>query len=183
MQFCVTPLPAKGAPRTVFALFLWLAPVMAISAPTNLSDDPGGRILSRPYLLVTGIMSLRFAEPPPPPDLTTRLPAGAPATLLTADAPPESASAAKSVTAADKPAEAGAAKAAAGASTDPTGPAERDKATAAIPPSIIPDDTRPKVKAEDFLPFFQFPGSPTNDAPVSPPPGRQPPSTATYRQQ
>lgn len=27
------------------------------------------------------------------------------------------------------------------------------------PPAILPDDTRPHVRAEDFLPFFQIPGA------------------------
>ncbi len=60
------------------------------------------------------------------------------------------------------------------------------------PPPILPDDTRPKVRAEDFLPFFQFPGSaaagdvtvvvPTTPGGV-PAPATQPRSSATYRQQ
>ena len=28
-----------------------------------------------------------------------------------------------------------------------------------VPPAILPDDTRPHVRAEDFLPFFQIPGA------------------------
>jgi hypothetical protein len=48
----------------------------------------------------------------------------------------------------------------------------------------LPDDTRPKVRAEDFLPFFQFPGTaPAEVAPPPPPPASLPLSTATYSQQ
>jgi hypothetical protein len=60
------------------------------------------------------------------------------------------------------------------------------------PPPILPDDTRPKVRAEDFLPFFQFPGSASANgdvtvvAPVpssAPTAAPLPASSATYRQQ
>jgi hypothetical protein len=55
-------------------------------------------------------------------------------------------------------------------------------------PAILPDDTKPQVHAEDFLPYFQFPGAHANPndvtvAPAPPVPGLQPPSSATYRQQ
>ena len=45
------------------------------------------------------------------------------------------------------------------------------------PPAILPDDTRPVIKAEDFLPFFQVPGA---GAPA--PSAGLPPSSATYTQ-
>lgn len=62
---------------------------------------------------------------------------------------------------------------------------------AKTPAAILPDDTRPKVRAEDFLPFFQFPGNtpangdvtvvaPVPNAPTAAP---LPASSATYRQQ
>ena len=37
------------------------------------------------------------------------------------------------------------------------------------PAAILPDDTRPVIRAEDFLPYFQVPGA-------------LPPSSATYTQ-
>ncbi len=49
----------------------------------------------------------------------------------------------------------------------------------AAQPSIIPDDMRPRVRTEEFLPFFQLPG-PSSPAPQSP--DAVPPSSATYRQ-
>lgn len=78
-------------------------------------------------------------------------------------------------------------------------PAEQNPTTPAVNPApddktgktfkpILPDDTRPKVRAEDFLPFFQPPGANPNpnDVTVAPPPaepGTPTPSSATYRQQ
>lgn len=56
---------------------------------------------------------------------------------------------------------------------------------------ILPDDARPTVRPEDFLPYFQYPGSGSksggviiiNPVPATPPaPGTLPPSSATYIQ-
>jgi hypothetical protein len=56
---------------------------------------------------------------------------------------------------------------------------------------ILPDDARPTVRPEDFLPFFQYPGSGsksgaviiTNPVSLTPAvPGTLPPSSATYIQ-
>jgi hypothetical protein len=58
-----------------------------------------------------------------------------------------------------------------------------------VPPPVLPDDVGPKARPEDFLPFFQFPGTgahggDTVAAPAAPAtPGQLPPSTATYEQQ
>ena len=57
-------------------------------------------------------------------------------------------------------------------------------------PAIIPDDTRPQIRAEDFLPFFQFPAAGSNGAlnvivPVPREPASPvslPTSSATYTQ-
>jgi hypothetical protein len=57
------------------------------------------------------------------------------------------------------------------------------------PPSIMPDDVAPKVRPEDFLPYFQFPGTeaPSNDVNASsqagPAPKAIPGSSATYQEQ
>lgn len=56
------------------------------------------------------------------------------------------------------------------------------------PVSILPDDTRREIRAEDVLPYFQFPGSSDSGAIAIPviinqAPAAAPPSTATYRQQ
>lgn len=179
MQFRDPPPPAPGAPRTVIVLFIWLAPVVALTAPIILSDDPSGRILSRPYLQVASAMPLRFAEAPPPPDLTSHLPAGAPPRISAAPAPEDTPAKDRP----EPPVETHAAIKPSASANDIILPPEKEKASAPTPPAILPDDTHPKVKAEDFLPFFQFPGGATSDTYVPPQPGRQPPSTATYRQQ
>ena len=75
-----------------------------------------------------------------------------------------------------------------------TAPAAETPATPppAEPAPIIPDETRPRVQPEDFLPYFQFPGSPGTPRDVSVaaplnlapnPPHHGTPSTAIYRQQ
>jgi hypothetical protein len=61
--------------------------------------------------------------------------------------------------------------------------------TSEKPISILPDDTRREIRAEDVLPFFQFPGAPDGGALAVPfttssPRGTAaPPSSATYKQQ
>jgi hypothetical protein len=55
-------------------------------------------------------------------------------------------------------------------------------------PSILPDDTHPSTRAEDFLPFFQFPSGKDVTVAVppsaarAPAPGHLPASSATYQQ-
>ena len=83
--------------------------------------------------------------------------------------------------------------------TDTTAQATVDKSGATTPappatkppPAIIPDDLRPAVRAEDFLPYFQMPGSARNLGDVTllmpvprsaPAPAAIPPSSATYTQ-
>ena len=57
------------------------------------------------------------------------------------------------------------------------------------PVSILPDDTKREIRAEDVLPFFQFPGAPESGAVAVPfttsqPRGTTaPPSSASYKQQ
>ncbi len=72
----------------------------------------------------------------------------------------------------------------------PTGETVIASSEKSTPLSILPDETRPQVRPEDFLPYFQAPGSgqhPNVDVvmpvpwgtPVNPPPI---PSSATYIQ-
>lgn len=55
------------------------------------------------------------------------------------------------------------------------------------PISILPDDTRREIRAEDVLPYFQFPGSADSGTAIpviiNQAPAAAPPSSATYRQQ
>jgi hypothetical protein len=49
-------------------------------------------------------------------------------------------------------------------------------------PSIIPDEMRPRVRTEEFLPFFQLPGPGGAAVPPAQPPASPPRSSATYEQ-
>jgi hypothetical protein len=160
---------------------LSLLPVVAISAP-SVAPEPSADPISRPYLTTVGSPALRFGEPIPPPDLTVRPAAAAPPQPSDDHVVTEASKA--DVTVTPPVATPAVETAPAAASTKPAAPGK--------PPSaILPDDTRPKVRAEDFLPFFQFPTSaPANGdvtvvAPVSsaPAPAPMPASSATYRQQ
>lgn len=153
--------------------------------PGNRGGYPAADGGSLPYLRITGALALRFsAPPPPPPDLTTKPAASAPPFPIEA-APMASAPAPLPTTTAPLPEPA--AKTPATTTSTPTEPAS----VISNPPSeILPDDTRPTTRPEDFLPYFQFPGS-TGDVNVimpatparQPAPGQLPPSSATYTQQ
>ncbi len=148
-----------------------------LSAAPSRSAGP-----TRPYLAWVAAPALRFAEAPPPPDLSVRPPAGAPPNLPALD--PASDPAPALVPAATPTLQ----------PPVPHDPATLSDAKVPTPPParIIPDDTRPAVRPEDFLPFFIFPGhvqGPGNPTVVLPgsltpaTPGTQPLSTATYRLQ
>jgi hypothetical protein len=136
---------------------------------------------SVPYLLAFSSPSLRFQEAPP--DLATRpaaagppMPGLNPAETAVAQA---NASAAHPAATQDQPALA--------EKSEPKPPGLA--APKATPTAILPDETRPQVRPEDFLPYFQIPGAtpPAGDVTPYVPPARSapvalPPSTATYRQ-
>jgi hypothetical protein len=160
-------------------LLLWLAPAVAISAPSVAPEIPVG--MTRPYLAIVGAPGLRFAErisapanwsPPPhsnqPPQPTKEEPAK-----------PDSETSAPSESKAHTQ---GAPDIAVGPETNPATPQQPiGKQSPGNPPvPILPDDSHPKVRPEDFLPFFQFPGlyHEINNNPNPPPT----PSSATYRQ-
>jgi hypothetical protein len=142
-----------------------------------------------PYLPITGAPPLRFQEASPPPDLVARPPAAAPP--MPALTPTESsvalanAAAARSATVSTEPLPATTPGVESPASKDtPTAPAK-------TPAPILRDDARPAIRPEDFLPYFQIPGSAQNPADVTlfvpapknaPAPAPLPPSSATYRQ-
>ncbi|MBA4137965.1 MAG: hypothetical protein C0518_11665 [Opitutus sp.] len=161
-----------------FRLVLSLAPAVAISASSSVAPEYSPIPGSRPYLTSTGAPGLRFGEAPPPPDL--RPAAGAP------PQPKE-----EFFASADEQAAAETLHLAPDAAV-PTPAPDIKPAPAKISPAILPDDTRSKVRAEDFLPFFQFPGSASHPgdvtvvvpaAPGAAAPAPLPPSSATYRQQ
>ena len=166
----VAPAKPGHALRGLACLLLlgWAArPTLARAAVPR--TDPAQS--SSPYLRASGPLSLRFEPAPVPKELTARPAASGPPFPL-----PESAPTAEHPPVASEPE-------AKPALPDVILPAT-PSAAPVTPPPIIPDDTRPRVQAEDFLPYFRFP-SPPEAALVLPPnpPHHATPSTATYRQQ
>lgn len=194
------PQPSRGVRRAWHCLSLLLLPTIAIHGVHALpvrrtaGSGPAGKgAAPTPYLPVTGAPPLRFHEPPPP-DLVMRPPAAAPPTpALT---PTESsvaaanAAAAQSATVSAEPTPAAPAPEPAPV-IDPGKPSETVAPPVKTPPPILRDDTRPAVRPEDFLPYFQIPGAAQHPADVTllvpaprnaPAPAPLPPSSATYRQ-
>jgi len=183
MNLRAQPPNTAGLCRVGRRLLLGLLPSMLVATP-SLTPDSHSPTRSRPYLAVLGSSPLRIQEAAPPADLSVHPPAGAPpqpmaeapgspvAILPQAEAPTSAETTPQSIPQGTE---------------SPSGPAPDGKPTKPAK-SILPDDTRPKVRAEDFLPFFQPPGANSNPndvtvAPTPPAPGIQPPSSATYRQQ
>jgi hypothetical protein len=190
-------LPA-GVRRVLRCFSLLLLPLLAPEAapafprPRNSfgsgADRPESEAL--PYLSFVGAPPLRIQRATPPPDLVAR-PASAapPVPPLT---PTESAVALANAAAARSTA--------ASTRANDEGPVTDLKPEVApppapakpAPPSILPDDTRPQVRPEDFLPYFQIPGSAKSSGEVNvimpastftaPSSAPLPPSSATYTQ-
>jgi hypothetical protein len=148
---------------------------------------------SAPYLPTAGALPLRFEEAAPPPDLVTKPPAAAPPVpaLSPAETSVALANAAAAQPAAPLPEPTPAAVAPASAKPADS-PAAQPSTPIKTPPPILPDSARPSVRPEDFLPYFQIPGSATKTpdvtllVPVPPgapvPASTLPPSSATYTQ-
>jgi hypothetical protein len=136
------------------------------------SDTPPYPQNSRPYLRVISTPGLRFEDLPPPPDLSVRPPAGGPPKLPETKAGTSTVDAGPPKPAPNKPA------------APAKAPDNHPAPTVATPPPILPDDAPSQVRAEDFLPYFQYPGASRRtrgaDASNSIP---TPPSTATYNQE
>src|SRR5579859_1104659 len=121
--------------------------------------------ISQPYLCKVGAPALRFCEPPPVP--MPDEPRAA--TDRSGEAAHPSTKPNPALPIASIPA----AKPAVSVTTEAhSAPPPPDTGQ----PSIIPDELRPRVRSEEFLPFFQLPTS----APQ--PPDSIPPSSATYQQ-
>lgn len=173
------PSPRGGLHRFIrlFSLLLVQHALMpsVIDARSRLPGNPDGDRSSEPasfpYLKVAGAPALRFRAAPPPPDLTSKPPAaGSPhpaPSKVAASEPDVTIPSAEPV------------KIQKDASPEPTGPVSTKPAL-----TILPDDTRSSTRAEDFLPFFQFPGSSSDvSVPARPTsPGQLTPSSATYQQ-
>jgi hypothetical protein len=162
----------------VLPLLSALAPTQADALPqTAVSgwDTANGQRMG--YLPVLGAPPLRFESPPPRPE------PAAPAVTLPNTPPSATENPAPPTMPVTPPA--AEPSAAEPADTSPTAtPAKQ-------PPAMIPDDARPTIRAEDFLPYFQIPGSAQQPSDVTllvpaarsaPTPAAIPPSSATYTQ-
>ncbi len=144
------------------------------------------------YLPALGAPALRFAEASPPPDLSSRPPAGGPPqpTLTVTETSVAQANAAAAHSAAIRTTDSVPPAVKATSESSPAAnPAPEPEKSA--PSAILPDEVRPQVRPEDFLPFFQVPGSATQPGDVTlvmpvprsvPTPPALPPSSATYTQ-
>jgi hypothetical protein len=174
-----------SAPRGALAvpcLALLLLPIHALSiAAGGMALPPPMPVATvRPYLANVGAPPLRFSEPAPPlepaPHLTLAAPPSAPlqghesdpandVTLQAVPAGETAATRSVEVATSDKPSDA--------------------TAATRTPPSIIPDELRPRVRPEDFLPFFQIPAGTEMSTPLprsASTPAQLPTSSATYTQ-
>ena len=142
-----------------------------------------------PYLLATGAPPLRFQDASPPlhPAPSAPAPATTPAPTPTSDGatPAVTEETAPGTVVITDPATPDTATA-----VPPTNP-ETPTAPAKTPAPILPDDARTPIRAEDFLPYFQIPGTAKTPADVTllvpvpkapPAPAALPPSSATYTQ-
>ena len=176
-----TALPGRHAGIRGYGLYLsmFLIPGTVLCMPLSFSEPkPANR--SRPYLVVAGPPALRFQDAlVPQPDVSTRPPAGAPPH-------PMARPAFSAVRVEPRQEEVPSATAATSQPLPPKPAPAPEQGTTAAP--ILPDEARSKIRPEDFLPYFQFPGAGSNpedvsSVPTPPEPGKLPPSTATYRQQ
>jgi hypothetical protein len=149
--------------------------------PTGSDGDLIAAVTSYPYLKTAGAQPLRFDVPPPVPRFASKAveAIGQPTPVAAAASSPPPAGLGTEPVA--KPGDSS-------SSVQTIEPARANPATSTHPSNILPDDTRPTTRAEDFLPFFQFPGGngvtvvvPAT-MPSPPAPGQLPVSSATYQQ-
>ena len=174
---------SRGALRLSVGLALAAAVVALVVAPL-LGFDAFGTRNSRPYLPATGAPLLNFGEAPRPSAWFPIATAPAKPPEVKPDEPAQ-AQARTRPGQADTPTETLEDVAGAPAATHLTPPSSEPAPRPAKGPALLlPDDTRPRVRPEDLLPFFQFPTAAGAPAPAAAPtPGVQPPSSATFRQQ
>lgn len=203
-------LPA-GVRRALHCLSLMLLPALT---PEGVHALPRSRLPGNgpnlrnaepiPYLPLVGAPPLRFQEAAPPPDLVTRPAAAAPPTpalsLTETSVALANAAAAHSTTVAPggDPAHPSPPSPPPPPATEPLAPETQQtpaeieaEAPEKAPAPILPDNARPAIRPEDFLPYFQIPGSARNPSdvtllvpsvPSAPAPAPLPPSSATYTQ-
>jgi len=166
----------------------WLG--LTLLLPVMVTEVASTTEASLPYLRFVGSPPLRFQEARPPPEIAVHPLAGS--------LPPKSS---EKVTSTLNPTAPASSKAAAGTAAAAGSAAANGKSTVIVagkpsaqpgtpagPDPLLPDDAGSKVRPEDFLPFFQFPGArnlePKTAAavPAPPSPGVLPLSSATYQQ-
>lgn len=201
MNYRVPPHRPVDLRRALQRLSLLLLPAFAPHAMyavthsnlTSRASQAVGPVEAPPYLPALGPPPLRFQEEaPPPPDLVTRPAAGAPP--VPALSPTESSVALANAAAAGRSLSA-IARGQDEAPVTELEPVQDPKAAKKPAPApILRDEFHNEVRPEDFLPFFQVPGTPrpSDDAPpaapepprpaAAPTPAPLPPSTATYTQ-
>lgn len=182
------PTPQGGIRRTLRVLSLLLLQHALAPTGTNaharsrLPSDPDSdfnEAESRPYLKVAGSLPLRFSAAPRPilsPPAKSAVATESVRIQTTAPLEPSShlSPTVSPVEVRDS------------AEAQPSAPTAPLNGKPTL--SILPDDTHPSTRAEDFLPFFQFPsgGDVTVVVPASvvkpPAPGQMPVSSATYQQ-
>jgi len=185
MNFRAQTWRAASVRQVGICLVSMLLLVPALAAP-SLSSEARTAWVSRPYLTVVVAAPLRFEESPAPPHVSPVLaaaPAETPRPVLSPGPAPEPSGAKEPMT--EHAALTPSVPPVSGTSAPGTSPKDKPEKPAKPPPAILPDEIQPKVRPEDFLPFFQFPGSNAGPSDVAPPPepGKLPPSSATYRQQ
>lgn len=172
----------SGAGRAIPCLALLLLPWVACDRGWARPVVPNGPPLAEPtpYLATIGSPALRFAEALPPPDLVTRPPAAA---------PPQPADAAATPKPDVIPFTPAVTESSAAATPDAVRQNPAPESVAGTPLPILPDELKPHVRAEDFLPYFEIPAANPGDPNVIVPvprvpatPAPLPPSSATYTQ-
>lgn len=190
-------LPA-GARRALRCISLLLVPALAPEAAPAFprqrhfigsgADGQGSDAL--PYLTYVGAPPLRFQQAAPPPDLVARPAAAAPP--VPPLSPTESSVALANIAAARSTSASARMHDEAPVTDLKPEPTRVPTPSKPAPRAILPDDTRSQVRPEDFLPYFQIPGSAKSAGDVNvimpanaftaPSSTTLPPSSATYTQ-
>jgi hypothetical protein len=185
------PHPTAAMRRALLRLSLLLSTAGALSSAHAIPRRPvivftERTVAATPYLPYNGAPPLRFAAAPAPLKLLEAPVAAATTPASSAEAP------ASSSTSAATPTDGTTSAALTEALTEGATASSRNPAPATKSPApILPDEARPTVRAEDFLPFFQIPASSRKPGdvtllvpgiPTPPAPGTLQPSSATYTQ-
>ena len=185
------PHPTAAMRKALLRLWLLLSTAGALSSAHAIPRRPviiftERTVEATPYLPYNGAPPLRFAAAPPPlKPLEVPVPEG---TTPNSSADTSAATATSSTAPADGTTSAALTEA---LTEGTTASSKNATPTTKSPAPILPDEARPTVRAEDFLPFFQIPASSRKPGdvtllvpgiPTPPAPGTLQPSSATYTQ-